>query len=363
MEQETSKDEIQYSCINCEATLIRDECGYHCDGCGASWPLKHGIPYFLKDNFFWGNLNRTEMNSLLSTIENSYWKDVVETDETVKDRDISEYIFDVNRSSWRHYCSLNKDSKVLDIGGLWGTLGFSLAKECELVVAVDAVIENCRFMDLRSQQDNVGNLQPVCANAIDLPFEDESFDLVILNGVLEWTGVSGQEQDPEKIHKRILTKISRMLKKGGCLYIGIENRFGLEYFMGVKDPHTGMRFITVLPRIFADLVSRKKRGRTYSEITHSYFGLKKLLKECNYESSEFLLPLPNYRTIAYLIPFKSNTAFRYAIFNMMDAQVAQASGRIQLFFKVVKLCLTLRLNFLIKYFAPSFSVIARKGSR
>ena len=200
----------------------------------------------------------------------------------------------------------------------------------------------------------------VCANAMGLPFPEESFDLVILNGVLEWVGLSGKEENPLKIQEQVLTKINRMLKKNGVLYIGIENRFGFEYFLGVKDPHSGLRFVTVLPRFLADIYSRAKRSRRYSEITHTYFGMKRLFQKCDFARSDFFLPLPNYRHFAYLIPCESNITLRYCVRKLIPVQMLEASAKIRMFFFCVRVVVFLRCYFLLKIFSPSFGIIVRK---
>jgi SAM-dependent methyltransferase len=215
-------------------------------------------------------------------------------------------------------------------------------------------------MDVRRKQDHVENIQSVCANAVELPFAENTFDLVILNGVLEWTGLADPNENPLVLHKKIIKKIHHILKPGGKLYIGIENRFGIDCLMGVKDPHSGLRFVTVLPRWLADIYSKSKRGHRYSEITHSYWGMKKLLRTSGFKRTEFFIPLPNYRYFAYFIPFNNNQGLRFCVNHFMKARMNEASGKIQLFFLLVRILVVFKLYFLLKSFSPSFSLLAQK---
>jgi len=48
--------------------------------------------------------------------------------------------------------------------------------------------------------------------------------------VLEWTGYG--HDDPLASQEAVLAEASRVLKWGGTLLIGIENRFGAHYFLG-----------------------------------------------------------------------------------------------------------------------------------
>lgn len=364
-ELDIKDNEVKFSCLDCESILDRAGDQFICPSCSRTYPIRDGIPSFVKEDFYWGNLLQEDMQELIGRMKSQNWQealnDQIKNDKQGKLKSLEPYIFDNQRAAWQFFFPLNKNSKVLDIGSLWGTLPFQLAKQCKTVIAVDAVIENCKFMNIRKQQDDVSNIQVVCANATDIPFPDESFDLVILNGVLEWTGLADPQLNPLHIHRQILAKIHKMLKKGGQLYIGIENRFGADCLLGAKDPHTGLRFITVLPRIIADYYSHTKRGRRYSEITHSYWGLKKILKQCHFDKVDFYMPLPNYRHFSYLIPFNSNNTLRYSVKTFMQSQIINGSGRIKAFFFIVKIFITLRLCYFLKRFAPSFSVFAKKN--
>lgn len=58
--------------------------------------------------------------------------------------------------------------------------------------------------------EGVGNVSFSCANALDLPFDDESFDAVTSNYV--YHDIAGNRQ-------KMLLETLRVLKKGGCFAI------------------------------------------------------------------------------------------------------------------------------------------------
>ena len=75
----------------------------------------------------------------------------------------------------------------------------------------------------------------VRGNASQLPFPDDFFDLVVCNGVLEWIGVINDTVEPREAQIAFLQEVKRVLSRRGCLYVGIENRFGLPFFLGALD--------------------------------------------------------------------------------------------------------------------------------
>ena len=113
---------------------------------------------------------------------------------------------------------------------------------------------------LQFEQDEIENVRVVRAAFPDLPFADGSVDLVVFNGVLEWLPSRQPSEPPAEVQRASLRKAFRLLKPGGHVYVGIENRWCYEYFLGAKDPHIGVPWVTILPRWIANW--RTRRGTT-----------------------------------------------------------------------------------------------------
>jgi len=86
--------------------------------------------------------------------------------------------------------------------------------------------------------------------------------------------------------------------------VGIENRTFARHFKGSPDPHCGLRFVTILPRLLANIISRIKTGEPYRNYLYSYSGYKRLLKHCGYNNVEIYSSLPSYNDPKHIIPLE-----------------------------------------------------------
>jgi len=183
-----------------------------------------------------------------------------------------------------------------------------------------------------------------------LPFKKESFDLVAMNGVLEWVA-EGSDGDPGKLQETALRNALALLKPGGCLYLGIENRLCPGYFIGYPDPHSGMPFVTILPRPLAHWYARRKGAAGgYRNYLYSSRGYRKLLKKTGFGSAEFYVALPSYNHPRFLIPLEGD-GFTYYSHNFKSSHPSRLR--------------TLTRDFLLKlgvlkYFEYSYAILAHK---
>lgn len=135
-------------------------------------------------------------------------------------------------------------AQVLDIGAGSGVIAASLAERVGpqgRVVGVDLV-------DQRVVSEGYEFVQVMDAK---LPFEAESFDLVISNHVLDHVG--GQRE--KRLH---LEEIHRVLRPGGACYLAVANRWV------VVEPHFRLPFLSWLPaRLRTPYVRLMHRGEVY----------------------------------------------------------------------------------------------------
>lgn len=281
------------------------------------------------------------------------------------DLEKKEWIKSIHRGIGVLLTSVNENSKVLDAGCGWGTISFFLSKICKEVYCLDSNPDSINFIKTRAEQENVKNIYPVVGNVINLPFKKEKFDLVVLNGVLEYLPFEDKNADPLISQLRGLKKIREILKQNGEMYIGIENRFGFQYLLGRKDEHTGIRFITILPRKIANFYHNFLKKENYKPYTHSYLGMKNILHKAGFKVENIFFPIVNYR-YPYRI-FNLDDTYSYSfVFKFLNREMDSKLTLKRKVFKIISnLIILLRIYKLsfVRYFLPSsFIIIAKKNN-
>jgi SAM-dependent methyltransferase len=226
-----------------------------------------------------------------------------------------------SRADWHFLLNLGLSARILDIGCGWGPVVVQLARHYEEVHGVDANELTLRFVRLRARQEGLDNLVLARVDPLEwsqLPYEDETFDLVVMNGVLEWIGAARYEESPDVYQRKALLEIRRVLKPKGLLYVGIENRFAYSSFLGAKS-HSGIPFADILPRPLADLVCRMSGNsvgfRTY---TYSLYGYRRIFSDCGYAVRQVLFPFPDYRFPNSIIPLSEPEFMSYWARNQLS---------------------------------------------
>ncbi|OQC20394.1 MAG: Ubiquinone biosynthesis O-methyltransferase [Planctomycetes bacterium ADurb.Bin069] len=232
----------------------------------------------------------TAFEAMLDQAEREGWETAVRARP-----DLADWTLAPERAAGLYLTRIGRESAVLDYGCGFGSLSMAAAAMAKEVVALDAAEPFIRGTMIRAREAGISNLFPLRSDYRHLPFFDGTFDLVIVNGVLEYIPCQRPDRPPMETVRACIAALTRVLKPGGQLYLAIENRFGCNYLLGAKDEHSGLRFATVLPRPLAHLYSRLARARPYLTWTHSHRALRRLFAETGYDHVQVYAAFPNYR--------------------------------------------------------------------
>jgi len=232
-----------------------------------------------------------------------------------------------NRLGWLTLVDVAPSTCALDIGAGTGGLACQLAEICE-VVAIDTSEVDVEFLRIRASQERLANFRAEVADATNLPFEDNYFDLVTMNGVLEWIPIDHPDRDPAATQLAALKEVHRVLKQDGRFLLGIENRTYLGYFLGMPEQHVNLKYISLLSRPDADQLSHAIRGVPFLEHTYSRGEAESLLRQAGFERIETYWMYPNYRWPEYMVPLDNRAATLFFVNRMLSPQDFSDGGRL-----------------------------------
>jgi ubiquinone/menaquinone biosynthesis C-methylase UbiE len=288
-------------CPNCKNNIYQKDLTFLCDICEQAYQIKDGYIDFIPDvDFYAGEVPQIEMRKLISNI------DRIGYDESLvsffaKFPYLRQYVTDTKRADWVFHCLGRNTNMCLDIGSGLGNNSERMSHLFDKVFSVEAVVERIEFQKRRFKNAKLNNISIIRNNAYKLPFKNNTFDLVICNGVLEWIGMMNTAFTPYEAQLSFLEEMKRVLRSGGYIYIGIENRIGLQFFLGAKD-HSGLRFTSLLPRylanfvvkrlgnsggIYGDKTLNRREERGYFTYTYSLKGYRSLFQKAGLETKSF----------------------------------------------------------------------------
>ena len=311
--QQTSVKQ-RFICPNCAGdSLAISELKIECGKCGTSYEVRSGIPVFREGpaHFHWG-VRSEKFGEVAQATDRVGWHDAMM--EFLSEIPREEAVLVWNRTlgprrlALAMLLPLHRKARVLDVGSGWGTISINTASYCEQVVSMDQLLEHLEYQRAACQARGIENVTFVQAgDTPHLPFPDDSFDIAIMNGVLEWVPTNS-DGGPEEVQQRFLGEIARVLNPSGVLYIGIENRWNYRYFLGGQEGHIRMKYGALLPRFATDLYLRLRRGVRYREYTYALFGYRKLLGKAGLGNRRFYSAWPHYSSIQFVLPLSEGNS-------------------------------------------------------
>lgn len=182
------------------------------------------------------------------------------------------------RRNLLEWYDFKNNASLLEIGSGCGALTGLFGENVSFVQSVElskkrATIAAYRHKELNNINIKVGNLN-------DMQF-DREFDYVTLIGVLEYAGKFTEGTNP---YRSFLVNCKKYLKANGTLIIAIENKYGLKYWAGAKEDHTGKYFDGI--EGYMDNPGVRTFGKT---------ELIELISSAGFDKLDFYYPMPDYK--------------------------------------------------------------------
>ena len=191
-----------------------------------------------------------------------------------------------------------EDAVCLDVGGSAGFVAKELALEnIHKIYVIDIDEKALQFGKENNPHDKIIYLK---ADAMALPFLDDTFDIIICNQVYEHI------PSPE----RMMKEIYRTLKHRGVCYFGA----GTKYV--IRERHYNLYFLSWLPKKIADkYVKFMNKGDEFYETLYSLRQLKNLL--CDFEIFDYTRNILNEPNKFYA----AGEVFRFKFINKLVSKL------------------------------------------
>ncbi|MGN0482387.1 MAG: class I SAM-dependent methyltransferase [Lachnospiraceae bacterium] len=182
------------------------------------------------------------------------------------------------RENLLDWYDFDPDGTLLEIGAGCGALTGLFCRKTKHVTAID--LSKKRSTINATRNEDCDNLEIYVGNFEDIKL-DQKFDYVTLIGVFEYSICYVNSKNP---FLDMLKKAQAFLKPGGKLFIAIENKYGLKYFAGAREDHTGELFDGI------ENYHNVERVRTFSRNV-----LEDMLRQVGFRTNEFYYPMPDYK--------------------------------------------------------------------
>lgn len=182
------------------------------------------------------------------------------------------------RENILEWYDFNPEGTLLEIGSGCGALSGLFCRKVKHVTAIELSKKRSTINATRNEQYD--NLTIMVGNFEDIRLT-EKFDYVTLIGVFEYSICYINSDNP---FMDMLERARNFLKPGGKLFIAIENKYGLKYFAGATEDHTGRCFDGL------ENYAGVERVRTFSRGC-----LDKMLLKAGFVKNEFYYPMADYK--------------------------------------------------------------------
>lgn len=277
----------------------------------------------------WADPESEEVRNLIRRSERIGWRRAVrELDETAPF--FVERMENLALGNWQVLTGFSESPTVLDIGCGFGSITLGSSSFARCAIGVDVLSERVSFGSLRAKQSGLVNVAFVEANGLGAPFAAGSFDIVTLNGVLEWAGLYASG-DPVDLQRRMLEEAARLTSSDGSVCVAIENSVAAETLLGLKDTHTGIHFLTALPEPLSSTLLTIRKGEDPRVRLHTRRGYRELFRDAGLSSVRVLSLVPSYNNYRFVVLSADIDSHRFLYTNLDSGAFYGPADRLRRF--------------------------------
>jgi len=221
---------LNFCCPKCGSIVNEKDIDFECKKCIRIFPKKKNLYDFSYNENIPKKKQNSKIEILMRNINENYYEKGI--NEFIKKfpKEKSYLVntkFDQSVDGVFH-CLNNKYKNCLVIGGDYGNASEVLSQIFEKVFSLQHSEECIEFHQRRFKENNIKNVISIKINLEDLPFNENSFDVILFYNNFLNKEFSKYESDITK--SKYLQKIKNMLTDGGCLCLSMKNKYGSSFF-------------------------------------------------------------------------------------------------------------------------------------
>jgi ubiquinone/menaquinone biosynthesis C-methylase UbiE len=285
------------------------------------------MPFKLPPARAWADIPAEQVEELIETSRRAGWRAALR-DTTRTAPFFASRLNNTGLGNWHLLLLRDPCARALDIGCGFGSLPLGLAEHFTCAIGAEMLPERLRYASLRAEQEPWPNARFVRSSGLQLPFAPHSFDLVTMNGVLEWAGLYSAGA-PRRLQQRMLEEARRVATPDGFVAVAIENRFALESLLSLPDTHTSLHFVTAMPRVMADVVSRLRTSEPYRVYLYGRSGYRALLSDAGFRDVAILDLVSSYNDYDVVVRTDDALSYRFLWEHGLVRSFFGAAGRVR----------------------------------
>jgi len=308
-------------------------------------------------DFYYGEIPKDHFIQLLQTFKQNDNIESVISDYCKRNQNkyFKEYALDNRRALGLRLLGNLHDKRVLDYGCGLGSLGISASRYgAAHVTFVDSCLLRLQAAYARAKQHNLTDTQFLaCKSWESLSSDINTYDVIILNGILEWVAATSGSNFKTVIKTQLdfLLKMQKFLKPEGTIFLAIENRFALQYFMGYPEDHTDIPYLSIMPRESANNLHLTIKGTEYLAWTWSLQDYYSMLPMVNLKLTDAYAMFPDYRFPRLIVSLDDIAGLKKGMLMEKNSSSNEIRKRFIDYIAEMKL---------IKHFVYSYSLLLKK---